>query len=111
MDSEEVPQTAGMIDQNDIMFLEAVALAEEFDKVTGDPGDPNADQFKAFLEESYVFVFEGFKDNESGIRTTIAMPEEAVLFIIQKAMERAERKATGKSSSITGLTMPPGFTG
>lgn len=98
----------GMIGENDIMFLEAIALVDNMDTLNKD-SDPRADQMTAFLNESFVFVIEGFKAGEENIRTVIAMPEEAVLFIITKAMERASQAATGITTPITGLTMPPGF--
>ena len=108
----EEPES-GLIAQNDIIFLEAIALAEDIVPITR-PGDPDVDQFQAFLKESFVFIIQGIKgdgEKEERVNLTIAMPEEAVMFMIEKAMERLHGRGEldMNAGPTVGLHLPPGF--
>jgi hypothetical protein len=80
----------GVLYPGDILFVEALSEATEWTPLT-DEASPDIDQMKQFLKDSIVFVFDGIKGvgDEVGPETYIvAMPMEAVLFIIATAMKR-----------------------
>lgn len=90
LDSQDAE--GNIIPLGDIIFMTAIADCFGFEPID-DPGDPNIDQMQAFLRNSFVFAINGHKGNEAESESfVLAMPEQAVMYMIQVSMERLIRE-------------------
>jgi hypothetical protein len=97
----------GIIDSRNIVFLESIAMVENMEMIQA--SDPQtAAEFKKFLDESMVFIMEGFTADtpDEHQMTVIAMPMEAVLFIIASVIRKGQEE---NGTGTEGLTLPPNF--
>jgi len=104
-DDPEVPD--GVLNILQVMFVEAIGEVTGWEPVE-DVGDPHIDQLQAMLKESFVFRFTGVvAERDGNVNVDIAMPAEAVMFIITTVMRRMQEQ--GLVQMIDPNNLPPGF--
>lgn len=101
---DELPD--GVMPEHDIIFLDELAELKDWEPSDPTPS-PELDQRKAFFKESFIFLFKGFKQSnpDESVQVVIAMPQEAVMFIITTAMQRAAEQQG--NSGLATEPIPP----